>query len=216
MALLPLAVVLQLAAAHAPQVAPETIAAFAQAESALNPYALYDNTARRSYAPRTAEDASVLAADLLSRGHSIDTGLMQINSRNFRLVGLNYVTAFDPAQSVRAAQIILREAYGRCAEQRLTGDPLRCMASIYNTGNHTRGERNGYVERIYKAAELLVPAIRKAVGGQAPSTAPAQSPAASPHGCGPPPPSWDGFARTAHQRCITNSQLTRKPEKTEP
>ena len=216
MASLPLAVVLQLAAAHAPQVAPETIATFAQAESALNPHAVYDNTARRSYAPRTAADASRIAADLLAQGHSIDTGLMQINSRNFRLVGLDHITAFDPAQSVRAAQIILIEAYSRCAERRLTDDPLRCMASIYNTGNHTRGERNGYVERIYKAAEVLVPAIRKAVGEQAPSPAPAQSPAAPPHGCGPPPPSWDGFARTAHQRCITNSHLTRKPEKTEP
>lgn len=209
MASLPLVAVLHLAMAHAPQVAPETIATFAQVESGLNPHALFDNTTRKSYAPKSAAEASALAKDLLEKGHSIDTGLMQINSANFRWVGLNHITAFDPERSVKAGAEILKEAYLRCVDQGLSDDPLRCMASIYNTGNHRRGETNGYVAKIYKAADTLVPAIREATKGKAaPPIAPAQSQAAPPHGCGPPPPRWDGWAVTDYQRCIKNSQVT--------
>ena len=209
MASLPLVAVLHLAMAHAPQVAPETIATFAQVESGLNPYALYDNTAKKSYQPTSAAEASALAKSLLEKGHSIDTGLMQINSANFRWVGLDHITAFDPARSVKAGAEILKEAYLRCADQSLSADALRCAASIYNTGNHKRGETNGYVAKIYKAADTLVPAIREAIQGQAaPPIAPAQSQAAPPHGCGPPPPSWDSWATTAYKRCIRKPQAT--------
>jgi type IV secretion system protein VirB1 len=195
--------------AQAPNVAPETIATFAQVESGLDPYALYDNTARKSYRPRSALEAGALAKSLLEKGHSIDTGLMQINSANFGWVGLNHVTAFDPEKSVKAGAMVLEEAYRRCTAQSLSADPLRCMASIYNTGNHRRGEINGYVGKVYKAAEVLVPAIREAIQGKpAQATAPAQSPAVPPHACGPPPPRWDGWAVADHQRCIKNSQVT--------
>ena len=211
MASLPLVSVLHLAMAQAPQVAPETIATFAQVESGMNPYALFDNTTRKSYQPNSALEAAALAKDLLEKGHSIDTGLMQINSANFRWVGLNHVTAFDPERSVKAGAMVLAEAYQRCTGQGLSADPLRCMASIYNTGNHRRGEINGYVAKIYKAADTLVPAIREAIKGKpAQPTAPAQSQAAPPHGCGPPPPRWDGWATADHQRCIKNFQATQQ------
>jgi type IV secretion system protein VirB1 len=210
MASLPLVAVLHLAMAQAPNVAPETIAAFAEVESGLNPYALLDNTTRKSYRPSTALEAAALAEDLLKKGHSLDTGLMQINSANFSWLGLNHVTAFDPGRSVRAGATVLAEAFQRCTGQALSADPLRCMASIYNTGNHRRGEANGYVAKIYKAADTLVPAIREAIKGRAAQpTTPAQSEAAPPHGCGPPPPKWDGWAVTDYQRCIKNSQVTR-------
>lgn len=212
---LPLVAVLQLAMAQAPNVAPETIATFAKVESGLNPYAIYDNTARKSYRPGSALEAAALAKSLLEKDHSIDTGLMQINSANFGWLDLNHVTAFDPERSVRAGAMVLEEAYRRCTGQGLSDNPLRCMASIYNTGNHRRGEINGYVGKIYKAAEVLVPAIREAIQGKsAPPTAPAQSQAAPPHGCGPPPPAWDGWATTAHRRCIRKSQATQPQSET--
>ena len=100
---LSLVAVLGLATVHAPQVAPETIVAFAHTESRMNPLALYDNTSKESYAPGTAAAAAALAKTLLDKGHSIDVGLMQINSQNFRLTGLDAVSAFDPAQSIQAA-----------------------------------------------------------------------------------------------------------------
>lgn len=215
MASLPLVAVLHLAMAHAPTVAPETIATFAQVESGLNPYALYDNTARKSYQPTSSLEAAALAKSLLEKGHSIDTGLMQINSANFGWVGLNHITAFDPKRSIEAGAEILKEAYLRCVDQGLSADPLRCMASIYNTGNHRRGEANGYVAKIYKAADTLVPAIRHAIQGKiSPPSASAQSQAVPPHACGPPPPRWDGWAVSDHQRCIRNSQVAQPKTET--
>ena len=209
---LPLIVVLQLAAANAPQVAPETVAAFAQAESRLNPFAIYDNTARKSYAAASAEEAMAIARSLLDRGHSIDAGLMQINSANFARTGIDAATAFDPAQSVRAGAQILVDAYQWCRERQPAAEPLRCMASVYNTGRPTAGERNGYVGRVFAAADHLVPAIRQAVP-EKPAAAAASEPAAPivPHACGPPPPAWDGWAVSSYRTCIARASIT-QPE----
>jgi type IV secretion system protein VirB1 len=208
---LPLEIVLQLALAQAPQlVAPETIATFAYAESRFNPYAIYDNTARRSHAPKTAAEATTLATRLLAQGHSIDTGLMQINSANFRRVGLDAVSAFNPTRSISAGAEILADAYRTCSDGK-SAQPLRCMASIYNTGRRTAGERNGYVSRIFAAADTLVPAIRKALPEKTTLDAPATP--VTPHACGPPPPAWDGWASADHKRCIRNSQV--KPTQSE-
>ena len=207
---LPLAIVLQLAAANAPQVAPETVAAFAQAESRLNPFAIFDNTARRNYAPASAEEAAALARSLLDSGHSIDAGLMQINSANFTRTGLDADTAFDPARSIRAGAQILVDAYQWCQERQPTAEPLRCMASVYNTGRPTAGERNGYVGKVFAAADHLVPAIRQAL----PEKHAAAEPVAPivPHACGPPPPAWDGWAVSSYRMCITRASITH-PEK---
>jgi type IV secretion system protein VirB1 len=102
MATHPITVALQLALLHAPQVAPETVLAFAQAESRLNPLAIHDNETRRSYVPASTSDAVTLAHSLLADGGSIDLGLMQINSANLSRTGLTVASAFDPAESVRA------------------------------------------------------------------------------------------------------------------
>src|SRR5437588_10300748 len=99
MAALIASIVLQLAAAHAPSVAPETQVAFAQAESGLDPLAVHDNTTGRSHAPATAADAVALATSLLRQGHSVDLGLLQINDANLRRTGLTVATAFDAGRS---------------------------------------------------------------------------------------------------------------------
>lgn len=196
--------VLQLALAQTPQiVAAETIATFAYAESRFDANAIYDNTARRGYPPMSRAAASALAAELLSKGHSIDTGIMQINSANFSRVDLNAVTAFDPALSIKAGARILADAYKTCSDGK-SADPLRCMASIYNTGRRTAGERNGYVDRIYAAADVLVPAIRKVLPEKQKITPEPTTPVV-PHACGPPPPAWDGMAGLDYQGCINRA-----------
>ena len=207
---IPLAVVLQLAVANAPQVAPETVAAFAQAESRLNPFAIFDNTARKSYAPGSAGEATAIARNLLDRGHSIDAGLMQINSANFARTGIDAVTAFDPAHSVRAGAQILVDAYQWCQDRQPTAEPLRCMASVYNTGRPTAGERNGYVGKIFAAADHLVPAIRQAVPEKPAATAEPAAPIV-PHACGPLPPAWDGWAVSSYRMCVARASIP-KPE----
>jgi type IV secretion system protein VirB1 len=206
---LPLAIVIQLAIAHAQTVAPETVAAFAQAGSRLNPFAIFDNTERWGYVPGSAKEAAVLARTLLDIGHSIDAGLMQINTANFERTGLDAETAFDPARSVRAGAQILVDAYRWCRDRQPTAEPLRCMASVYNTGRPTAGERNGYVGKVFAVADHLVPAIRQAL----PEKPTAAEPAAAivPHACGPPPPAWDGWAVSSYRMCVRRASIT-KPE----
>ena len=66
---LALAIVFQLATINAPQVAPETVLAFAQAESGMNPLAIHDNDSRRSYAPNSISDGFCqISGQLAGRG----------------------------------------------------------------------------------------------------------------------------------------------------
>src|SRR5690349_8970173 len=215
MPLLTLPVVLQLAVVHAPAVAPETVAAFAQAESRLDPPAVHDNTSGLRYMPRTLAEAVALARSLLAQEHSLDLGLMQINDANLRRTGLTVESAFDPGRSVGAGAQIMVAAYRRCQQGRGEPDALRCMASIYNTGREQAGLLNGYVARVWKAADVVVPAIPKAVDAASSPTFPAPSspPPLSP--CGAPPPSWDGWAVADHQRCLSRAASHPTQEKTE-
>ena len=162
--ILALPVFLQLAAAHAPSVAPETLAAFAQRESGLNPNTIHDNTTRLSFYPATAEAAIVLAASLLAQGHNLDLGLMQINCANLVNVTLTVRSAFDPGESLRAGAQILVAAYQQC-RHRGEVEPqaaLRCAASVYNTGTEQAGILNGYQAGVWKVAAQIVPAIQSA------------------------------------------------------
>ena len=208
---LALSLFMQLAATAAPSVAPETLAAFAQAESRLEPFAIGDNDTGQSYRPATAEAAAALATSLLSQHHSLDLGIMQVNSSNLARVGLTVTTAFDPGQSIHAGAAILADAYQRCRRNGSVDEQaaLRCAASVYNTGKEQAGIVNGYQARVWRVAAQLVPAIQIA-GDAAPSAppapiapqpAPAAAAAASP---GPVsvrvllaptrPPAWDVYA----------------------
>ena len=201
MAVLALPVVLQLAVDHAPSVAPETLVAFAKAESGLDPLAVHDNTENRTYRSTTVADAVALATSLLRRGHSVDLGLLQINDANLARTGLTVATAFGPGRSIAAGAQIMVAAYRQCQPGRSEPDALRCMASVYNTSREQAGILNGYAARVWKAADVVVPAIRKAVEA-APAPAPAAPPAPNP--CGPPPPAWDGWAVQDHERCMSS------------
>ena len=155
---------LQLAASFAPWTAPGTLAAFAEAESRLEPFAIGDNTTRQSYQPATAAAAAALATSLLAQGHSLDLGIMQINSANLSRVGLTVAMAFDPGQSIRAGAVILADAYQRCRRNGTVEEQLalRCAASVYNTGREQAGIANGYQARVWRVAAQLVPAIQSA------------------------------------------------------
>jgi type IV secretion system protein VirB1 len=124
---LAIATVLGLAAQCAPSLDPQMLVGIAQHESALNPVVLHDNTTSRSYAPETVPEAIALAANLIhAQGHSVDLGLMQINSKNLDYLGLREADAFDACHSIRAAATLFR------------------AISYYNTGSPTRGFANGY------------------------------------------------------------------------
>lgn len=126
--------VAQLAAQCAPQIASETLLAVAKTESAFDPLAIHDNTDKRSYEPQDTAEAISIARRLFDARHSFDAGLMQINSRNFAILGVTLESAFDPCKSLNAAATLL-SAFSR-----------------YNTGSPSRGYKNGYVRRVMTAA----------------------------------------------------------------
>jgi type IV secretion system protein VirB1 len=100
------AAVISLAIVCAPGLDPVMIAGIARHESGLDPLRLSQPNPNGSR----------------------DYGLMHINERNFRWLGLTEQTALDPCQSIAAAAHLLT-SYSR-----------------YNTGSPTAGLRNGYVE----------------------------------------------------------------------
>ena len=174
--ILPVALFTQLAVTCAPGVAPGTLAAVAAAESRLDPLAVYDNATHSAWRPRDRGKAVALAQQLIGAGHSVDLGLMQINSGNLSRLHLAVSGAFDPCVSLRAGARLLVEDYERAPwtfspRTRSVGKAgggethsaqqtaIRVALSRYNTGSPKAGFRNGYVARVVAAAKRVVPEI---------------------------------------------------------
>jgi type IV secretion system protein VirB1 len=153
--LLELSAFLKIAAACAPQVAPETLRAVASVESGFDPLAINVNGSLGELHAVTRPQALRLARLLVDEQHrSVDLGLMQINAGNLQELGLTAEDALDPCQSLGAAGRLLAGGYLNAGGG--SGEPpqqaLRKALSIYNTGTMTRGFLNGYVRRVEAAA----------------------------------------------------------------
>lgn len=132
---------------------PDTVRAVIQVESRGNPLAINVNGPLKLRKALDQADAAQLARYAMARGYSVDMGLMQVNSRNLAKVGLTPETAFDACNNIKAGTMILSGAYGRAVMVHGEGQPaLRGALSAYNTGNMSRGFRNGYVARYYAGA----------------------------------------------------------------
>ncbi len=172
-------------------VAPSTLASVARTESAFQPLTINDNTTGTRGVPANQDIALRIASKLLAAGHSVDLGIMQINSANFAKVGLTTASAFDPCQSIAAAAMILSHSYAGGETHAAQQAALRVALSRYNTGDAQRGFDNGYVHKVELAARRVVPALD--VGGLptaaiSPAPAPPPSlPSADPNA----PPDWD-------------------------
>jgi type IV secretion system protein VirB1 len=150
----------QFAAACAPSVHVDTLAAIARTESRFQVHAINDNTTKRTYRPANRAEAIATASALRDRGHSLDLGLMQINTVNLGRLGMSVAEVFEPCRNIAAGAQVLSAFYRR---QPPAADPqatLRRALSGYNTGSPTRGLANGYVGRVLASAEIVVPAIR--------------------------------------------------------
>jgi type IV secretion system protein VirB1 len=194
----------QLALRCGPSVAPSTLASIARTESAFEPLSINDNTTGTRGVPVTRDIAIQIAAKLLEAGHSVDIGIMQINSANFSGLGLTLEAAFDPCKSVAAGAAVLAGGYAGGATHEGQQSALRVALSKYNTGDAQRGFANGYVHKVELAAGRIVPALDV---GAAPAAMDSQKlPAATPVAPADPnaPPSWDvwssfDYAATHHQ-----------------
>jgi len=159
----------------APQVHQQTIAAIVRTESAGNPWAIGINRAQPPASfktPTNKPEAVRQATSLIQQGYNIDIGLGQINSANLPWLGLTVEQAFDPCTNLSAAARILTDNYTRANNQYAQEQAsLAAALSAYNTGHFEHGITNGYVQKIYKAADngspvIMVPAPR----GTAPTT----------------------------------------------
>jgi len=133
---------LTLIATCAPMVAPTTMKAVVLEESRGHPYAIHDGNTHRALFPDSKAEAIATARRLIEGGSRIDAGLAQINSQNWKWLGLTPETVFDPCTNLRAGERVILAAY--------TSDPSTVDAAIsrYNTGDATRGVSNGYVGRV--------------------------------------------------------------------
>jgi type IV secretion system protein VirB1 len=137
----------------APSVAPSTMAAIVKVESGGNPFAIDDNTTRRSYYPRDRASAEALASQLTSAGHLVDAGIAQIDSVNFASLGVNVHTIFDPCTNLRAGSEILSSDYDFAKRRYGNGQiALRHAIGMYNTGRLNGGVR--YVQEVLAAAGI--------------------------------------------------------------
>lgn len=145
--MLPVEALLALAALHAPAIHPNTVARVVEHESARQPLAIGVNGARLEHQPRSLGQAVATVRALRQQGYDFDAGLCQINVRNFRWLGLDEFSVFDPAANLRACQTVLLDCFRRAP----ANDPqaaLRLALSCFNTGNFRRGLENGYVSKV--------------------------------------------------------------------
>ena len=182
----------QLAAICAPGMPVATLAAIASTESGFDASAVQDNTTRRRYVPLTSDAGIALATHLhATLHHSVDLGLMQINSANLSPLGMTIADAFDPCMNLGAGAAVLKAAYRPPAKGADTQAALLLAISRYNTGDPARGFTNGYVARVLAAADKVVPVIRQrahAIRTPEDATVPTV------------PPNWNVFAHAKHIR----------------
>jgi type IV secretion system protein VirB1 len=171
----------RLARRCAPQVAPSTLAAIAKVESGFRPTIVHDNRDGNVSDPGERMQAIAIAAKLIDAGHSVDLGLMQINSTNLPYLNLNLYQAFEPCASIAAAAKLIANGYGGRISASSPQRALREALSMYNTGNREKGFANGYVQKVELAASQIVPPLDTA--------SPAQPEPPPPPSDGP--PAWD-------------------------
>jgi type IV secretion system protein VirB1 len=146
----------------APQVAPVTMHAIVKVESGFNPLAINVNGRwQLKRQPRNVDEAKAWLRWLMDRGHSVDVGLMQVNSRNFKSVGLTPDNAFDPCRNLAAGASVLQAAYQRMrAKEADSQTALKRAVSAYNTGHPERGFSNGYVARVSAAVQPQAASVK--------------------------------------------------------
>lgn len=140
--------------ACASDVHPQTVTKVIEVESAYNPWAINVNNGPR-VKPKSKEDAIAIAKRWIAKGYSVDVGLTQINSKNFIRWGYSVEQVIEPCTNLRLSAVVLNEGYNRAKLVHGEGqEALKAALSAYNTGNLTKGFRNGYVAKYYKPSRI--------------------------------------------------------------
>lgn len=150
-----LPVIMQQIEQCAPSAPPAIIEAIILTESGFNPLAININRGPKlARQPSSRKEAEDWARWLLANGYNFDSGLMQINSANWKKLGLTPETVFDACENIRAGAKLFNEnhsrataVYGPCHYS------LVAALSAYNTGDFHSGVHNGYVSKILRNAQ---------------------------------------------------------------
>jgi len=148
-----------LVTACAPLVHPATAQALISVESHFNPHAIGVVGGALERQPRNAMEAIATANTLRREGRNFSVGLAQINVGNLKRLGLTIPEAFDACRNLGSMQTVLGECFDRSgadASQRA----LRRALSCYFSGNFATGFRNGYVDRVVRAARPVNAEVR--------------------------------------------------------
>ncbi|HQT65891.1 MAG TPA: lytic transglycosylase domain-containing protein [Acidocella sp.] len=175
-----------LAARCAPDMPESVLRGVARTESNFYPWRLHDNSTHFSASPASLANAEAQATAWIAEGHSVDIGLMQINSANLPALGMTIGAALDPCASLAGGAAVLRAAYGSGPVYTGQQAALLMALSIYNTGSSLKGIMNGYVRRVMRHAD-------EAASGFSASPLP---PAIAPDM----PPAWDVSATGSYAR----------------
>jgi type IV secretion system protein VirB1 len=145
------------------QAAPvETLAAIAQIESGLNPFAIRLNSVRPgspgiARQPTSIAEATAKAKVLLAAGNDVDVGLMGLPATVLSNYGTTIEQAFNPCVSLQIAGSRLR-LYGQAAEKRGLAKPKadeEAIAAYFGDGDPEVGREAGYLFRILRARAAL-------------------------------------------------------------
>jgi len=157
--------VIDLAKNCAPNVHPVTLATVVSHESANNRFAFNINTKGFTlpWKPVDEEDAKRLIDWLEARELNYDLGYGQVNSANFKGLGVTAESLLDGCNNLRASAVILTDCYERAAKESGEGQrALRQALSCYNTNSLSRGFENGYVAKVLaQGHSITVPALQE-------------------------------------------------------
>lgn len=163
----------------APNVGPDTIKAIMRVESNFRSHVIGFKVVgrdKRVYTltsqPKTEDEAVSWATWLYDNGYKFDAGIIQINSTNFKLLGLTPQTVFEPCANIKGGAWLLQEAYDRAVKQYgRTEAALHAAISVYQSGNFVTGFKTGYVAKVAAAAGASAPtAVRPPMSGGQPGT----------------------------------------------
>jgi type IV secretion system protein VirB1 len=138
-----------------------TLRAVASVESHFDPLAIRDNTTGQVWTPKNVDIAASIAKARLAKGHSVDLGLMQINSANLAVLRLTVSNAFDACHSLAAARDILLSAMAAGSSETQRQAAMLISLSRYNTGRPLAGIANGYANRVIAAQTAADTGISK-------------------------------------------------------
>ncbi len=125
----------------APRMDRTVAASIVAVESLGDAWAIDDDSARRSYHPRTYAEAVTIAHELLEQGHTIDLGLAQVDSMHLGAPGVSVEAMLRPCPNLRAGEAIYARAFAA------SGD-VRIALAAYNGAGATS---QAYADRVLEA-----------------------------------------------------------------